>query len=509
MRRTWRVVSALLVLLSLGLTPGCSSDDGSGGTTGPPEIASTETMVDWIAEIVDQGIRRPGYAADQWVETWARDRFEEFGLQDVTLDPIDVLRWEPHSWSLEVWREDEPERVVSIPSYPVPMTAEVAGLEAELVLAGEDDHAALAGRIAVVENHFIQLPQRGTDVFATWSYDPANEFDTLVQTLPFGPGFQDVMEPAIEAGALGFIGILRGLPWDTDRYYVPYDGLERPVPGLWLSSRNGDTLLELMADGPVRARIVLNRSLEPAISHNVTATLPGMSDQWIIIGSHHDAPWASAVEDGTGIALVMAQAQYWSQVPRAERPHNLMFLLNGGHMSGGAGLIHFVESNRDFLERDVLVEIHLEHAAAEARGDDGVLVATDKPEPRWWFTSFIPSLEQAVADAICEHELERSFVMPPEGFPPGSANPPTDAAFFHPWAPIVSFLTAPMYLFDEADTIEMVHQPSLVPLSRATIDIVNAMATETAATLRAQIYAPPRATPLRCASEADSEEVTR
>jgi hypothetical protein len=508
MRRTWRGVSAL-VLLSVWLTTGCSSDDGSDATTGPAQIPSTQTMVDWIAEIVDQGIRRPGYAADEWAENWSRERFEEFGLQDVTLDPIDVWRWEPLSWSLEVWNEEDPQRVVSIPSYPIPMSADAAGLEAGVELAGDDEGTALAGKIAVLENNFIALPQRGTQAFATWSYDPANEFDELVQILPFSAAFQDAMEPAIEAGAVGFIGILRGLPWDTDRYYVPYDGLERSIPGLWLSSRNGDRLLELIAEGPVRARVVLERSLVPAISHNVTGTLPGASDQWIIIGSHHDGPWASAVEDGSGIALVMAQARYWSQVPRSERPHNLMFLLNGGHMSGGAGLIHFVESNRDFLERDVVVEIHLEHAASEARGEGGVLVATDRPEPRWWFTSFIPTLEQAVADAICKHELERSFLMPPEGFPPGSANPPTDAAFFHPHAPIVSFLTAPMYLFDEADTLDKVHEPSLVPLTRATIDIVNALADQSAASLRAQIYAPPRAMPLVCEGEADDREESR
>jgi hypothetical protein len=260
-----------------------------------------------------------------------------------------------------------------------------------------------------------------------------------------------------------------------------------------LSARNGDQLLAFLADGPARGRLVLERRLEPATSHNVIGTLRGASDQWIIIGSHHDGPWASAVEDASGIALVLAQARYWASVPQQERPHNLMFLLNSGHMSGGAGLIHFVESNADFIANDVLVEIHLEHAAREARGENGRLIPTDRPEFRWWFTSWIPALEDAVASAICSEGLERSLIMPPEGFPPGSANPPTDAAFFHPSTPIVSFLTAPMYLFDEGDTVAMIHEQSLEPLTRATIRIVQAMRGETAASLRAGIYTPPRA----------------
>lgn len=154
------------------------------------------------------------------------------------------------------------------------------------------------------------------------------------------------------------------------------------------------------------------------------------------------------------------------------------------------------------MEQDVVVEIHLEHAARQAVGVDGKLVATDEPEPRWWFTSQIPPLEQAVSNAICDHDLKRSLMMPPSGFPPGSENPPTDAAFFHPHSPIVSFLTAPVYLFDEADTLDKVHEPSLVPLTRATIDIVNAMANRSAASLRADVYSPPRSAPLVCDSAA-------
>ncbi len=489
------VVASLLVLLVV-VPLACGSDDDA-----PPRdpIPSTATMMGWIEEILAQGIRRPGYAADEWTEQWAVEMFEGFGLEDVTLDPIDVERWEPLSWSLEVWRVDDPSERLSIPAYPIPFSGSATALEGDVRLATETGGEDVAGAIAVMENELIALPQVAmTGAFSTWAYDPTNEFEDMVQILPFSGLFQDAMEPAIEAGAAAYVGILRGFPWDTDRYYVPYDAHERPIPGLWVSAVNGDALLAFMAGGATRGRIALERSLETVTSHNVTATLPGNSDEWIIIGSHHDGPWASAVEDGTGIALVMAQAQYWSQVPREQRPHNLMFLLNGGHMSGGAGLIHFTETMRDFISNDVVVEIHLEHAAREVRGENGELVVTDDPEPRWWFTSLIPPLEQAVADAICRHDLVRSLIMPPEGFPPGSANPPTDAAFFHPHSPIVSFLTAPVYLFDEADTIDKVHEASLVPLTEATIDIIEAMADHTAASLRAQTYEEPRATPLEC-----------
>ncbi|TJY60003.1 hypothetical protein E4T66_12535 [Sinimarinibacterium sp. CAU 1509] len=462
-------------------------------TTASPQLAPSEVVMDWIEQIEKQGHRRPGYSADEWTEHWLRDRFNEFGLQDVQLDPIDVVRWEPQQWSLQVWHENDADHVLELASWPVPLSANAEALEGELLLSqGPGPHTA--GKIAVVGLELLSWPQRRIrDTVATWAYDPAGEFDTLTQVLPMSVRFQKIMDPEIAAGAIGFIGIL-DFPWETDRYYNPYDAQSRSIPGLYLSHTNGERLKAFMAEAPTRARISLQRKQTSATSHNVTGSLPGRSDDWVVIGSHHDGPWNSAVEDASGTALVLAQAYYWSQLPREMRPHNMLFLLNGGHMSGGAGLLHMADSRKDFLQQRVVTEIHLEHAAREARAADGKLVPTDKPEVRWWFTSFIPRLEQSVARAICKENLERSLIMPVEGFPsPESKHPPTDAAFFHPLTPIVSFLTAPMYLFDPADRLNMVHEDSLLPLTRAVIDIVNDLDDVSAAAIREGIYAPPRA----------------
>jgi Peptidase family M28 len=447
-------------------------------------LPTTELMLGWIRDIVARGIRRPGYPADDATETWAADRFRDLGL-DVRLDPIDVLRWEPRGCSLTVWPAGDPDARRSFPCFPVAYSTPTTGLRASLgrLTTGAD----VAGKIAVVDNTFLTLPQSVVRLFGTDAYDPENEFATDVQTLPFSTRFQDVMEPAIDAGAVGFVGVIDGLPWDTDQYYVPYDAKQRPIPGVWLSPSRGTELKALLAAGPVEGEIVLDADVRPATSHNVIGTLPGASPEWVIIGSHHDGPWASAVEDASGTALVLGQALYWSQVPAAERPHNLLFLLNGGHMSGGAGLIAFVTRNRDWLDQ-VVLEVHLEHVARRARAEAGTLVPTDRPEVRWWFTTRVPALQAAVKEALVQEHLDRSIIMAPDGFPPGSTAPPTDGAFFHPaGVPIVNMLAAPMYLFDAADTVEMIHEPSLVPASRAAARIVAWTRGQTAAGMRAAV----------------------
>jgi len=153
-------------------------------------------------------------------------------------------------------------------------------------------------------------------------------------------------------------------------------------------------------------------------------------------------------------------------------------------MAGGAGLHAFVDAHAEDLERTVL-ELHLEHAANEFSDESGVPAPTGHPEARWWFTSRAPQLEAAVRQAIEEEKLERSLIMPPTAFGPA---PTTDGGAFHlAGVPLVNFLTAPYYLFDSQDTLDKVHRPSLVPVTRAAIRIIESTAGVSAAAMRAEI----------------------
>jgi hypothetical protein len=178
---------------------------------------------------------------------------------------------------------------------------------------------------------------------------------------------------------------------------------------------------------------------------------------------------------------VLAQASYWTRVPRDERPHRLVFLLNAGHMAGGAGAKAFIAAHRAELEETVL-EVHLEHAANEYSDAGGALGPTGHPEARWWFTSRIPSLEATVREAIEAEALERSLIMPPTVF---GDRPTTDGGDFHlAGVPIVNYLTAPFYLFDSMDTMDKIHRPSLVPVTRAAVRIVESTRGVSAAEMR-------------------------
>jgi hypothetical protein len=110
------------------------------------------------------------------------------------------------------------------------------------------------------------------------------------------------------------------------------------------------------------------------------------------------------------------------------------------------------------------------------------LRATGQPEARWWFTTRINRLESAVRSAIESEDLRRSYILRPDIFGP---KPTTDGADFHlAGVPLVNFLTAPFYLFDEIDTLDKIHRPSLVPVTRAAIRIVESTAGVSAEAMR-------------------------
>jgi hypothetical protein len=69
--------------------------------------------------------------------------------------------------------------------------------------------------------------------------------------------------------------------------------------------------------------------------------------------------------------------------------------------------------------------------------------------------------------------------------------PTTDgAALYLAGVPIVQYLTAPMYLFDSADTVDKIHVPSLEPVTRAVIQIIESVRGRTAAELRGSVTEP-------------------
>jgi hypothetical protein len=410
---------------------------------------------------------------------WAQEQFRALGLERIRAEPVELYCWEPGRTSLLVKGAGNAE--IDIPCFALPHCARVQGLEGRLAAYDAHPPGNVRGCVSLYDVPLVRVPHGYYQHIATWTFDPSNTFADAAQAVPFGREFQAVMEPSVAGGAIAFIGTLSSYPGDSFQYYVPYDGEERLIPGVWISGRDGARLRKMLAEGPVQVRMSVEARREPITSYNIVGELPGADEEMVIIGSHHDGPWASAVEDASGMAMVLAHALYWSRVPPSQRPHRLVFLLNAGHMSGGAGQLNYVETHARELDR-VVLELHLEHMALEFVERDGAIEPTGLPEARWWFTSRIPRLESAVREAIMAEGIERSYILPPDAFGP---KPTTDAADFYPaGVPVVNYLVAPFYLFDAMDTLDKIDVRGLVPVTRAAIRIVASTAKSSASDMR-------------------------
>ena len=434
--------------------------------TAPPgviaAIPDAATQLRLIGEIVGFGVRRPGTAADADVVDWCAARLAGLGCLV-----------ERHA-------------LTATTSHPGPAVlraggAEFRGLTVPFSTAGvfrgrlvaADEEAPPTGAAALYPATFVDLPVELLEASVLARHDPSGEFATHVHTLPFGPALGKEIDRVVASGAAAMVGIVDA-PWTTSDYFVPYDGVVRPIPAGWFDRTVGSTLRELLSAGPREVELVTDVANRETTETNLIATLPGRGDGWVVVGSHHDAPWASAVEDASGIVQVLAQAAAWAAVPAGERPHNLAFLLTAAHMSEGAGTRAFLRTWEH--RRRIVLGLHLEHIAARAVPDGaGGLVSTGEPEVRWWFVSAGPAQDAWVARTaavIARHDLERSLVLPPDVFGP---MPPTDGGFYHlAGIPMINLLAAPMYLFDPADRPDMVHAGSLVPTARAAADLIAA-----------------------------------
>jgi hypothetical protein len=453
-----RRMGLALVIVACMLGASCNSGDSDDVSNDKaPESTSVDAarMSGWVDELVDFGIRRPGYPADDAAAKWIEAEFKRAGLQNVRRDPVTVNRWTPGKCTVTWWSNATPEAKTTVKCFALPYSQPQVDLTTSVVLdTGTND---ITGSIGVVNDHFQEIPQAALAGQALEVVAPADWIASDQQPIPFGVRngdlFSDFFGPTSSRGGVGMIGILDGL--GTDQYYAPYTGVNVDLPAVWIGQRAGEQLSAAMIEGPTTATMQVSAEREMAESSNVIGELPADSEQWVMIGSHHDAPWASAVEDASGIAQLLAQAYHWAGVPAVKRPHQMMFVATAGHMSGAAGSIDLVARYPEILDRTVL-EVHLEHVARRAHMTPSGLEVTDQPETRWWFTTRRPDLQALVVDALKAEKLNRDLVLPAVGFFGGDA-PLSDAAPLSlAGVPIVSLITTPLYLFDPRDTPEMV-----------------------------------------------------
>jgi len=436
----------------------------------------TEAMLASIKQIVGFGIRRPGYASSLQVEHWLEAKFQELGLAEVRREPVPVNYWEPSLTSLNFLPGQ-----TNIPCFPIPYTAwtETAGIDAPMVFIGEGNNfqnIELKGKIAVVEARFGEVTGAGMKNGSFFVRDAMNSIPNgslhvanwLIQNF-------DSYHEAHRRGAAGFIGLLVDSAVDGCDFYVPYDGHLKGLPAIWIGRERAEFVRERSRIGE-RVNLKSLGHGRVVDSHNIIGVVPGKGrkdgagNETILITCHHDAPFASAVEDASGIAVLLELAKSFANAQdRLNR--DLIFVASSGHFHGGIGNRVFVEKHAGELLSRTVAAFGVEHIAEEVEGNGrGKYRLTDRPEVRALFFDGSHAFCDLLQAAAARHELDRLICLNAYSFGP---EPPCDSApFFTAGIPSACHISGPLYLFDPHDTLDKVRAKDLAPVARFFADAI-------------------------------------
>jgi len=298
-------------------------------------------------------------AAQDWVEAFYR----RLNLQKVYRKSLDL----PPQWSASKGWE------VSFTSGGKQYTFESArpaagmpstppnGLELDLVWAGIGTAADFAGRDVKGKAVLIQ------DVLTPGVLNRWINNEGAVQR-------------ALDRGAAA-VGIIYGI---ADNFAL-WEGA-RTGPGFNVGFEDGKVLREMLGkEQPVKVTLKMTSEMRPGLkTASVLGTLPGTTDEDIIIIAHIDAFFEGALDNGSGVAVMMGLLEHFSKVPQAQRRRNIRFLASAGH-HGGPGTNWLHEARETELAKTVLL-INLEHVSAVRTKNWGskLRMTTAVAPMRWW-----------------------------------------------------------------------------------------------------------------------------
>lgn len=167
------------------------------------------------------------------------------------------------------------------------------------------------------------------------------------------------------AAALGAALVVNVMGVPGNGQFQPEGGL-RDVPQFTLSMDEGFALRDRLAAGEtieLSFRLEVDEPRNIATAYTV-ATLPGMSDEQIVVMAHTDGYFQAATDNAAGMASALELARFFAVRPRRDRPRTMKFIQFPDHHHGE------VARGRDGVGIDatypwdrVAVKLTMEHPA--------------------------------------------------------------------------------------------------------------------------------------------------
>ena len=469
--------SFVQAMAALGVSALISDKATALGRSLPP-FPTADEMFGWAADVVKitnqhKDFRRSGTDGDHAVRQYIMDKLKSFGIPSVEDQTYTFAAHHYEEWNLTVAGSE-------VPCFFWRDSAFTAkeGLAADLVYVGDQipRDGTLKGKIVVLDVLPGAIHTAALASVSDYIHDPAGFFDEPKSLA--APNLSTNMPAAFyEAhaeGALGLIGIL-DFHTGTNEFYPDVGLAVRDLmPAMIVGKFDGSSLKQQLADagGSLPGRMtLLGRDEKRAKSGNVVGTLPGVTDDVLIINTHHDGCFSSAVEDASGIASVLALAKFYAAYVPDLRVRTLVFDFEGNHWSWDypLGSREFAERNPEIIERTVAV-FGIEHIAREMKVEDGKYVDAGYPSPSILFAPDDAQLKQLGIEAVKKNNLDYTLIP---RFGGEDLLVPAQTRWFHlQGLPVYQFISGPEYLYLADDTLDKIDKERFVTVNRTFIDLI-------------------------------------
>ena len=331
MKHSLQLVAVLVGLVTMGSPLAVRSVDARDDVIVRLQDEALKSDLAWnlLASLTSEvGPRMAGTEADGIAVGWAVAKMHELGFDRVWTEPVTFPRWYRNSEKAEVLTPSaQPLAVTALggsPSTGGPLEADVIQFETlEQLQAAATD--AVQGKIVFLSRR-MQKSREG------------NGYGETVVNRSRGP--------YVAAGKGAVALLIRSVGTDGDR--LPHTGMisateaGEPVPSAALSNPDADNLMLMFGrQAPVRVRLDLDVGFDgEATSYNVIGEFDGSEDldQRVLLGAHLDS-WdlgTGAVDDGAGVALVLAAAKLNADLPARPR-HPVRVVLYANEEQGVYG----------------------------------------------------------------------------------------------------------------------------------------------------------------------------
>jgi hypothetical protein len=442
-----------------------------------------EAILATIGDLVALAPRATGSPGGEAAASYVAERFAAAGLETEVME-VPSFSWRAEECAILAGGED-------LPCSPILHSGLAAhdwtGTAAHRITAPVVDIGAdrvrrhdVRGAIVLFDLTFDMTVAHSLPL-TLYLHDPGRRVlrrDVLGGRNPYVTSLARTMTDAAAAGAVGVIGVLRDYP-DSRRYHNEYYRRTLfPLPGAWVTRADGARLRARLPDDP-RVQLTLDVTRTEVVSRTVIGVLPGRTTDAVMVQSHHDSVGPGAVEDASGTAEVIALAEHYGAAAAAgvRREKTLLFVTFDTHFTGYQAHREF--ATRHVLARDrrwnIVLNTTIEHIGLRAvEGTDGGFASTGETEPRGIFVNVNPAFTWRIARAVRRHGLHGTSLLGAGVLEFFAGGIPTDASFtLVAGVPTISLISGPLYLYDDADTIDRIDRAQLVPVARFFADLVD------------------------------------